>query len=144
MGKFSCLLYSFSHFLIFLFSYLPLILFSDSNIPTLKVVVGLAEAEGRISAVRSKFERQLQRLRERERLVEVSRQDCQREEAVLHGDRESHREQMEQVRWLVLAVCCLVRPGPFDRPVLLLYRERQARMIEWGPSPTQIPAAITA
>lgn len=62
------------------------------------MVIGLDEAEGRISAVRSKFERQLQRLRERERLVEVSRQDCQREEAVLQGDRDSHREQMEQVR----------------------------------------------
>lgn len=61
------------------------------------MVVGLGEAEGRISAVRSKFERQLQRLRERERLVEVSRQDCRREEAVLQADRDSHREHMEQV-----------------------------------------------
>ncbi|CAN0015590.1 unnamed protein product [Pylaiella littoralis] len=61
-----------------------------------EVVVGLGEAEGRISAVRSKFERQLQRLRERERLVEVSRQDCRREEAVLQADRDSHREHMEQ------------------------------------------------
>ncbi|CBJ32090.1 conserved unknown protein [Ectocarpus siliculosus] len=61
-----------------------------------EVLVGLDEAEGRISAVRGKFERQLQRLRERERLVEVSRQDCQTEEASLQGDRDRHRELMEQ------------------------------------------------
>lgn len=62
-----------------------------------KVMVGLDEAEDRITAVRGKFERQLQRLRERERLVEVSRQDCQKEEEALQADRKRHREQMEQV-----------------------------------------------
>ncbi|CAM9572833.1 unnamed protein product [Ectocarpus sp. 4 AP-2014] len=61
-----------------------------------EVLVGLDEAEGRITAVRGKFERQLQRLRERERLVEVSRQDCQTEEASLQGDRDRHRELMEE------------------------------------------------
>lgn len=60
-------------------------------------MTGLDEADGRITAVRNKFERQLQRLRERERLVEVSRQDCQKEEEALHADRDRHREQMEQV-----------------------------------------------
>lgn len=60
-------------------------------------MTGLDEAEGRITAVRNKFERQLQRLRERERLVEVSRQDCQKEEEALQADRARHREQMEQV-----------------------------------------------
>ncbi|CAN0055043.1 unnamed protein product [Ectocarpus fasciculatus] len=61
-----------------------------------EVLAGLDEAEGRITAVRGKFDRQLQRLRERERLVEVSRQDCQTEEASLQGDRDHHRELMEQ------------------------------------------------
>lgn len=60
-------------------------------------MTGLDEAEGRITAVRNKFERQLQRLRERERLVEVSREDCQKEEEALLADRARHREQMEQV-----------------------------------------------
>ena len=63
-----------------------------------KVMTGLDEAEGRITAVRHKFERQLQRLRERERLVEVSRQDCQKEEEALLADRARHREQMEKVK----------------------------------------------
>lgn len=61
-------------------------------------MTGLDEAEGRITAVRHKFERQLQRLRERERLVEVSRQDCQKEEEALLADRARHREQMEKVK----------------------------------------------
>lgn len=71
-----------------------------------QVLVGLDEAEGRIMAVRGKFERQLQRLRERERLVEVSRQDCQTEEASLQGDRDRHRELMEQVMLLSSRCCC--------------------------------------
>eukprot|EP00752_Nemacystus_decipiens_P009051 g8081.t1 len=61
-----------------------------------EVMTGIDEADGRIAAVRNKFERQLQRLRERERLVEVSRQDCQKEEEALLADRARHREQMEQ------------------------------------------------
>lgn len=68
---------------------------------------GLDEAEGRITAVRNKFERQLQRLRERERLVEVSRQDCRKEEEALHADRAKHREQMEQVHIYLLSLSSL-------------------------------------
>ncbi len=75
-------------------------------------MVGLDEAEDRITAVRGKFERQLQRLRERERLVEVSRQDCQKEEEALQADRERHREQMEQVGWgAIMAGCSGCRDG---------------------------------
>ena len=58
---------------------------------------GLDEASAGIAAVRGKFERQLLRLRERERLVEISRQDCQKEEEALEVDRASHRSRKEKV-----------------------------------------------
>lgn len=63
-----------------------------------KVMLGIEEAETRIEAVRGKFERQLARLRERERLVAISRQDCQKEEEALQRDRARHREAQEKVR----------------------------------------------
>lgn len=65
-------------------------------------MVGLDEAEARIEVVRGKFERQLARLRERERLVAVSRQDCQSEEEALERDRTKHREAKEQVRSITI------------------------------------------
>lgn len=61
-------------------------------------MIGLGEAEARIDTVRGKFERQLLRLRERERLVAVSRQDCHKEEEALEQDRARHREKKEKVR----------------------------------------------
>lgn len=61
-------------------------------------MVGIDEAEACIEAVRGKFERQLARLRERERLVAVSRQDCQKEEDALERDRARHRVAKEEVR----------------------------------------------
>ena len=81
---------------------------------------GLDEASAGIAAVRGKFERQLLRLRERERLVEISRQDCEKEEEALQVDRESHRSRKEKVigylGWLVglsfLMFVSYVKPVP--------------------------------
>ena len=55
------------------------------------------EAEARIDAVRSKFERQLLRLRERERLVAVSREDSRQEDDTLERDRARHQADKEKV-----------------------------------------------